>query len=78
MRSNNSSQMEVDGVPTHVFSLEATAENDTLLYIIPGSPGMGHFYIPFASRLFQLGKGAYDVSVVSHAGQTMREETDTI
>ena len=61
---------DVDGVPTHVFSLEAAAENDTLLYIIPGSPGMGHFYIPFATRLFQLGKGAYDVSVVSHAGHS--------
>lgn len=61
---------DVDGVPTHVFSLEAAVENDTLLYIIPGSPGMGHFYIPFATRLFQLGNGAYDVSVVSHAGHS--------
>lgn len=61
---------DVNGVPTHVFRLEAAANNDTLLYIIPGTPGMGHFYVPFATRLFQLGEGAYDVSVVSHAGHS--------
>ena len=61
---------DIDGVPTHVFSLEASRGNDSLLYIIPGSPGMAHFYVPFATRLFQLGGGAYDVSVVSHAGHS--------
>ena len=61
---------DVNGIPTHVFSLEAASSNETLLYIIPGSPGMAHFYIPFATKLFQLGKGAYDVSVVSHAGHS--------
>ena len=61
---------DVDGVPTHVFTLAAPAGNDSLLFIVPGSPGMGHFYVPFATRLFQLGGGAYDVSVVSHAGHS--------
>ena len=61
---------DINGVPTHVFSLEASRGNDSLLYIIPGSPGMAHFYVPFATRLFQLGGGAYDVSVVSHAGHS--------
>ena len=31
---------------------------------------MGHFYIPFASRLFELGEGSYDVAVLSHAGHS--------
>lgn len=31
---------------------------------------MGHFYIPFANRLFQLGDGSYDVALVSHAGHS--------
>ena len=31
---------------------------------------MGHFYIPFASKLFQLGEGTYNVAVVSHAGHS--------
>ena len=31
---------------------------------------MGHFYIPFASKLFELGHGSYDVAVVSHAGHS--------
>ena len=61
---------DVNGVPTHVFTLEAVSRNDSLLYIVPGSPGMAHFYVPFATRLFQLGRGAYDVSVVSHAGHS--------
>ena len=61
---------DVKGIPTHVFSLQAAVTNDALLYIIPGSPGMGHFYVPFATKLFQLGGGTYDVSVVSHAGHS--------
>ena len=60
----------MNGVPTHVFSLQSRAKNSALLLVVPGSPGMGHFYVPFASRLFQLGNGSYDVSVVSHAGHS--------
>lgn len=65
---------EIDGIPTHVFSLKADhyagPRNSALLLIIPGSPGMGHFYIPFATKLFELGQGRYDVAVVSHAGHS--------
>lgn len=65
---------ELNGVPTHVFSLKADhyagPRNSSLLLIVPGSPGMGHFYIPFATKLFQLGEGRYDVAVVSHAGHS--------
>ena len=61
---------DVNGVPTHVYSLESASSNDSLLYILPGSPGMAHFYVPFAKKLFELGKGSYDVSVVSHAGHS--------
>lgn len=31
---------------------------------------MGHFYMPFASKLFQVSQGGYDVSIVSHAGHS--------
>ena len=73
---------DILGVPTHVYSLKhksssqptVTCATDkkpsSLLLVIPGSPGMSHFYIPFASRLFQLGEGTYDVAVVSHAGHS--------
>ena len=65
---------EINGIPTHVFSLKADhharPRNSSLLLIVPGSPGMGHFYIPFASKLFELGEGRYDVAVVSHAGHS--------
>lgn len=65
---------EINGIPTHVFSLKADhyarPRNTSLLLVVPGSPGMGHFYIPFATKLFQLGEGCYDVAVVSHAGHS--------
>ena len=65
---------EINGIPTHVFSLRADhyarPRNSSLLLVVPGSPGMGHFYIPFATKLFELGEGRYDVAVVSHAGHS--------
>lgn len=73
----------VAGVPTHVLSLRSSSyaeESDPklpLLVIIPGSPGMGHFYHPFASKLFAMGQGGYDVSVVSHAGHSPGHYKDT-
>ncbi len=67
----------MNGVPTHVLSLRSHSEHESLqgkrnplVLIIPGSPGMGHFYVPFASKLFDLGQGGYDVSVISHAGHS--------
>ena len=66
----------VDGVPTHIFSLKCKTSEEggssrvPLIVIIPGNPGMGHFYVPFASKLFELGQGKFDVSVISHAGHS--------
>lgn len=64
---------DILGVPTHVYSRKHRLPSEkpsSLVLVIPGSPGMGHFYIPFASRLFELGEGRYDVAVVSHAGHS--------
>lgn len=63
----------VCGAPTHVFSLRvrgALSCKVPLILIIPGTPGICHFYIPFASRLFGLGQGKLDVSIVSNAGHS--------
>ncbi len=60
----------VNGVPTHVFSLKTEVRSRALVVVIPGSPGMAHFYVPFATRLFDMGNGAYDVAIVSHAGHS--------
>lgn len=64
----------VAGVPTQVLHLrhrgQASPSKTPLLVIIPGSPGMGHFYVPFASRLFDMCEGMFDVSVISHAGHS--------
>ena len=34
-------------------SLAAAAAPPSLLMVVPGSPGMAHFYVPFARRVFQ-------------------------
>lgn len=60
----------MDDVPTHVLQLRSPTPNTSLLLVVPGNPGMGHFYVPFASRLFEVGRGSFDVAVVSHAGHS--------
>lgn len=60
----------VNKIPTHVFEWRSNQKDVPLIMVVPGSPGMGHFYIPFARKLFQLGKGSYNVSVASHAGHS--------
>lgn len=60
----------VNKIPTHVFEWTSNKKEVPLIMVVPGSPGMGHYYIPFARKLFQLGKGSYNVSVVSHAGHS--------
>ena len=71
------SKMEVEdvgGIPTHTFFLNKDGRDDEadvpLVIIVPGSPGMGSFYRPFASKLFELGRGSLDVAVISHAGHS--------
>ena len=80
------------GVPTHVLRLRtdlegqqelqlprasAAADSCPLVIIVAGSPGMGHFYLPFASRLFEKCGGRYEVSVISHAGHSPGHYKDT-
>ena len=49
----------VAGVPTHVFSLNSKSMGKLpLVVVIPGSPEMDHFYIPFVSKLFGNGQGS--------------------
>lgn len=73
----------INDIPTHLFSLrcktseEGKSNSVPLILIIPGSPGMGHFYVPFASRIFYLGGGKFDVSVISHAGHSPGHYKDT-
>lgn len=68
----------VGGIPTHVFSLESRSPKRTpLVVVIPGSPGMAHFYIPFASKLFDIGQEQFDIAVVSHAGHSPGHYKDT-
>ena len=63
--------VDVSGVPTHVYSLSSTPRrSSSLVLVISGSPGMAHYYVPFADKLFQLALGSCDVAVMSHAGHS--------
>jgi len=67
---------DVSGVPTEVFSplLEGKKGDRSahvpLVLVIPGSPGVGCFYKPFATKLYELGGGNLEVVVLSHAGHS--------
>ncbi len=66
---------DVAGIPTEVFSLllggeEGGSTNVPLVLVIPGSPGVGCFYKPFATKLYDLGGGNFEVVVLSHAGHS--------
>ena len=62
--------IDVNGVPTQVYRLRGKPESSSLVLVVPGNPGVAHFYVSFATRLFQLGKERYDVAVLSHAGHS--------
>ncbi|CAF1634311.1 unnamed protein product, partial [Didymodactylos carnosus] len=43
-------------------------ENEIVIMIIPGNPGIGGFYIPFANHLYNLCQKQVTITIVSHAG----------
>lgn len=63
----------IRGVPTHVIELPASrlqrGPPPTVL-VVPGSPGAGQFYLPFAQRTQELFQHQVNVAVVSHAGHS--------
>ena len=63
----------IRGVPTHVIELPASSPQQgtpTTVLVIPGSPGAGQFYLPFAQRVQELFQHKVNVAVVSHAGHS--------
>ena len=79
--------VDVVGIPTHVYcrraqqTLTATrVSSSSLVMVIPGSPGMAHFYIPFVDRLFELCDGRSQVCVVGQAGHSpgVAKEADSL
>ena len=63
---------DVDGIPTHVVETASVSspEQSTTVLIVPGSPGIGHLYIPFANKLYEMCQRRVNISVVSHAGHS--------
>jgi len=60
----------IEGAPTNVFTLRSDVQRSALVLVVPGNPGISHLYIPFARKIFELGRKMLDVSVVSNAGQS--------
>ncbi|XP_064652518.1 lipid droplet-associated hydrolase-like [Lineus longissimus] len=58
----------VCGVPTHVLKYGQLGDNDTLILVIPGNPGIIGFYELFMDTLNQLSDYSIPVWGVSHAG----------
>ncbi len=74
---------DVAGISTEVFSLllggeEGGSTNVPLVLVIPGSPRVGCFYKPFATKLYDLGGGNFEVVVLSHANTNLIAEVDSL
>ena len=62
--------ISIDGIATHIYRLGQHLHPSTTFVIIPGNPGLGGFYIPFAHQLFDLFHGKYAVLIISQAGHS--------
>ncbi|CAF1236231.1 unnamed protein product [Adineta ricciae] len=60
----------VNGIPTHIYQLGNAMQSSTTIVIIPGNPGLGGFYIPFAHELYNLFNENISILVISQAGHS--------
>ena len=62
--------ISIDGIDTHIYRLGEQLNLSTTFVIIPGNPGLGGFYIPFAHQLFDLVERKYAILIISQAGHS--------
>lgn len=62
--------VSIDGIDTHVYRLGDQSTANRTIIIIPGNPGLGGFYIPFAHQLFDSLSGRESILIVSQAGHS--------
>lgn len=62
----------INRTPTHVVEATSfcTPQRAPNVVVVPGSPGMGHLYVPFVRKLHELCNRRVNLSVVSHAGHS--------
>lgn len=62
----------IGGIETQFFVVAARKRRRNLVVVIPGNPGVGHFYIDFARALYAHSDERDDVVICSHAGHCGR------
>jgi len=62
--------INIDGISTHIYQLGNPLFSSKSLVIIPGNPGLGGFYIPFAHELYNLLNKNISILIISQAGHS--------
>lgn len=62
--------VNINAIPTHIYQLGDVDSCSKSIVIIPGNPGLGGFYIPFAHELYKLFNEQISILVISQAGHS--------
>jgi len=62
--------IKIRKIPTHIYQLGSTSRSNRSIIIIPGNPGLGGFYIPFAHELYNYFNEEICILVISQAGHS--------
>jgi pimeloyl-ACP methyl ester carboxylesterase len=62
--------VNINGISTHIYQLGNPLLSSKSIVIIPGNPGLGGFYIPFAHELYNLFNENLSILIISQAGHS--------
>ena len=62
--------ININGIPTHIYQLGDLSLSSKSIVIIPGNPGLGGFYIPFAHELYDLFNKNLSILIISQASHS--------
>lgn len=62
--------INIDDISTHIYQLGNPLISKKSIVIIPGNPGLGGFYIPFAHELYNLFNENISILIISQAGHS--------
>lgn len=62
--------LTIQNIPTHIYELGDVNTCSKSIIIIPGNPGLGGFYIPFADELYKLFDEKIFILIISQAGHS--------
>lgn len=62
--------ININHIPTHIYQLGNVFQSNRSIVIIPGNPGLGGFYIPFAHELYNYFNENISILIVSQGGHS--------